>query len=90
MVCMCVFSFMREHQVKPLDHFDVLTLRWKQTLDAVSQGLAEVVKSITATSENHPQSSVALMELHNILPHQRFACAGDLKQQYQGIGKQIW
>lgn len=84
MVCMCVFGYMRDQQVKALDHFDVLSPLWEQALSAVPAGYTEVVKRVVATSENHPQSSVALEELDSIIPHQRFVCSGDINISQQG------
>jgi hypothetical protein len=82
---MCVFSFMRDQQLKALDNFDVLTSHWQQVVSAVMSGRADVVKSFVATGEHHPQSSVALEELRAIIPPQRFVCSADVRPHQQGI-----
>lgn len=84
MVCMCVFSYMRDQAVKPLEHFDVLTELWNGALEAVPLGYTDVIQKVVASPENHPQSSIALEELHNISPPQQFVCSGDVDPSQQG------
>ena len=84
MVCMCVFSYMRDQEVKPLDHFDVLTELWNQAVEAVPIGATDIIQKVVASPENHPQSSIALEELHSIFPPQQFVCSGSVDPSQQG------
>ncbi|XP_070186287.1 3'-5' exoribonuclease HELZ2-like isoform X2 [Littorina saxatilis] len=84
MVCMCVFGYMRDQEVKPLDHFDVLTELWNQAVNSALTGRHDIVQKVVASPENHPQSSVALEELKNIFPPQQFVCSGDVDSSQQG------
>ncbi|XP_076459401.1 3'-5' exoribonuclease HELZ2-like isoform X2 [Babylonia areolata] len=84
MVCMCVFGYMRDQEVKPLDHFDVVTVLWNQALAAAPFGYTHVIQKVVATPTLHPQTSVALKELQDIIPPQQFVCSGDVDPSQQG------
>ena len=67
-----------------MDHFDVLTSLWQEAMAAVPMGLVPIVQKMVASSNLHPQSSIALQELHSILPQQQLVIAGEVDPSQQG------
>lgn len=84
MVCMCVFSYMRDKEVKPLEHFDILTEVWNHIVAVAAVGSHDAVQKAVAVPDNHPQPSVALSHLHSIYQPPRIVCSGAVESAHQG------
>lgn len=84
MVCMCVMRHMRDQEVKPLDHFDVLPELWKHIVSASAAGHLDSVQKAVASPENHPQPSVALGELEAICQPPQLVCSKNVDPSQRG------
>ncbi|KAK7471580.1 hypothetical protein BaRGS_00035778, partial [Batillaria attramentaria] len=84
MVCMCVFSYMRDQEVKALEHFDVLTELWKHLVSAATTGHQDFVQRAVARPDNHPQTSVAMGDLQAICQPPQLICSGNADPLQRG------
>ncbi|XP_076439727.1 3'-5' exoribonuclease HELZ2-like isoform X2 [Babylonia areolata] len=84
MVCMCVFGYMRHHEVEPRSHFNIVSSVWQEMIAAAPQGLTHLIQKGVVSPLGHPQTLVARQALNRLLPQQRWVCSGDVDPLDQG------
>lgn len=78
--CTCVFSYIRQNQLKPKDLLSMLSDSWLLIAQAVSEDFLdyELAQDLISNPDNMPHLATASHKLQSIQQPERYVCSGDV------------
>ncbi|KAL3877847.1 hypothetical protein ACJMK2_035491 [Sinanodonta woodiana] len=83
LACTCIATFIKRRNIKVRDTFDIDSYLWETLVQASDSADFYHVQNIIVEVKNHPQLTVAQLNLRGIQSCSKYACSGSISDKEQ-------